>query len=429
MDRLGLSVGRTEEVNYAPVSRTHAGVNYARKLGDKALIGAKAGLRKFQNENDDTADLDQSEFGVNASIRPSDAFNADASVSLGGASYPNNGDLDYTDTRFGVGAGGRTGEKTRWRIKYANASHDVDLAASTDDNTQSRIEGELSINSGERSTVVIGAQTESYSFENDNDFRNYGRTGLKLSFRGRGEPGNSSDFSLEFRKKDFDVSEDRNFTEIRGEMRSAALGDQGGRREQRFFVNYRSYKGDATAGLFNYIEGRHDLMRAPGNGFFWESNLYAQYFLADGDAKRNALVTQFLWLGLMLGTNGAFQIGPHVATNTIIVTEDTPDDLGAFEHPGNTVRYGVKGAMNINARPLRLRGTGRYELLNYYNVDGAPTPSRFEIEGDGTYDITNKIAASGRAKYYQTGSDDPAAIETSEFDILLGLIYRIGGGR
>jgi hypothetical protein len=67
--------------------------------------------------------------------------------------------------------------------------------------------------------------------------------------------------------------------------------------------------------------------------------------------------------------------------------------------------------------------------LNYYNISGSPTPSRFEIEGDGTYDLTPAIAAWGKMKYYTTGSDDPTAIETSEFDILLGLIYRIGGGR
>jgi hypothetical protein len=133
-------------------------------------------------------------------------------------------------------------------------------------------------------------------------------------------------------------------------------------------------------------------------------------------------------MGLVLGRGGAFQIGPHLATNTILVTDDATD-LGAFEHPNNTVRYGVKGSMDLVSEPIRIRGTGRYELLNYYNVDNSPTPSRFELEGDGTYDITEQVAASAKLKYYKTGSDDANALETSEIDFLLGLIYRIGGRR
>jgi hypothetical protein len=251
--------------------------------------------------------------------------------------------------------------------------------------------------------------------------------------RGQDAAGKSQSGSLEYRAKSFDALDDRNYSEIRGELRSRQTTDGGGRRAFGLTGNFRTFKGDGAQGFLNYVESRIDLLREPGNGLFWESNTYGQYFFSDKvndrDYERNPRVTLFAWLGMVVGQNGAFKIGPHVAANTILVTVDTPQDIGFFEDASNTVRYGVKGSVSIRSKPVRVRGSGRYELLNYYNQDNAPTPSRLELQGEGSYDISNQIGASVKLKYFSTGSDDQNAIETSEFDILFALIYRIGGGK
>jgi len=91
------------------------------------------------------------------------------------------------------------------------------------------------------------------------------------------------------------------------------------------------------------------------------------------------------------------------------------------------VRFGAKAAMDIRVRPLRIRGSGRYELLKYYNVANSSTPSRLELEGEGIYQISRRIDATAKLKFYATGSDDPGVVEIGEIDILFGLVYRIGG--
>ena len=425
-DRLGINAGRSEEISFRPIARTHAGLDYQRKFGDRATVFSSVGLKKLEDGNDDTNDIDQTDFAVQARVKTSEFLNANAGIGFSNASYPNNDDLDYADTRFGFGLNGQIGQRTGWGAKFSQAVHDVDLSASADDNTQRRIEGILSFNSGEHTSLEISAHTEDYEFDQSADPRTYSRRGIKLALRKRGEPGNSSGASFEIRRKSHDINDDRNYTDIRGELRADALDSDGPKSASRFMVNYRSFKGNGIQGFLDYLESRFDVSRQPGNGFFWESNLYGQYYFENNNVKKDALVTQFAWLGLVLGSEGAFKVGPHIATNTILVTTDTPDQ-GTFEHPNNTFRYGAKAAVDVRSRPLRIHGSGRYELLKYYNLDNAATPSRLELEGEGIYQIARRIDASAKLKYYATGSDDPGAIETSEFDILFGLIYHIGG--
>ncbi|MBI5867341.1 MAG: SH3 domain-containing protein [candidate division Zixibacteria bacterium] len=398
-DRLGFSAGRSEEVHFAPITRLNAGVDYQHKFGEKASVGAGAGLRKFGDERNDSLDQDEAEFSLQASVKPSKALHA----------------------------GGRIGfSNTGGVVEYTQAAHDLQLEAGTEDNTRNRIGASVLLNRGGKTVLEISAHNEACDFDQSDDFRSYSRTGGKLSLRHRPETGRSSVTSLEVLRKSHDTRGERDYTDFRGEFKADALGDGGRKSSGHFLVNYRNLQGTGPEGFLDYIECRVDALKEPGQGVFWESNLYGQYFLADGDAKRDALVTQFGWMGLMVGGESHFKIGPHLATNTILVTTDTPD-VGLFEHPGNTLRYGAKASADMNLRPLRIRGAGRYEWLKYYNVDGAPTPTRFELEGEGFYRVGRRIDIEARLKYYVTGSNDPGAIENSEIDILVGLVYRIGG--
>lgn len=425
-DRLGFSAGRSEEVHFAPISRLNAGVDYQHKFGEKASVGAGAGLRKFGDERNDSLDQDEAEFSLQASVKPSRALHAGGRIGFSSTAYPNQENLDYKDTRFRVGVGGDVGQSAGWEVEYTQAAHDLKLETGTEDNTRNRIGASVLLNRGGKTVLEISAHNEACDFDQSDDFRSYSRTGGKLSLRHRPEPGRSSVTSFEVLRKSHDTRGERDYTDFRGEFKADALGDGGRKSSGHFLVNYRKLQGTGPEGFLDYIESRVDALKEPGQGVFWESNLYGQYFLADGDAKRDALVTQFGWIGLMVGGESHFKIGPHLATNTILVTTDTPD-VGLFEHPGNTLRYGARASADMNLRPLRIRGAGRYEWLNYYNVDGASTPTRFELEGEGIYRVGRRIDIEARLKYYVTGSNDPGAIENSEIDILVGLVYRIGG--
>ena len=428
-DRVGISIGRSEEIHFAEITRMHAALNYDRRLGDKARLSSRAGLRRYTDAQNDLADQNQTEFSVQGNAKVSKSVDANASVGITGASHPNNADMDYKDTLLGLGVGGRAGDGARWNLRYARTAHDADLSTDASDNTQSRVEGVLSLNKGARSSFDIKIHSESYDFDLSSDPRTYSRRGVRLALRNRGEPGNSSTASVEFRQKEFDVLEDRNYSEVRAELNSDKLTDDGQRSSSRFWSNYRHFSGNGTQGFLDYVETRSDISSEPGNRFFSETSLYGQYFFENNNVKRDALVTQFAWLGLVIGPDGAVKIGPHVATNTTLAIADRPpgQDTGTFEHPNNTVRYGAKVAVNIRRNPIRLRGSGRYELTTFYNQDDAPTPSRFELEGEGAYQINEQVDASLKLKFYSTGSDDPGAVESSELDVLFGFIYRIGG--
>jgi len=108
----------------------------------------------------------------------------------------------------------------------------------------------------------------------------------------------------------------------------------------------------------------------------------------------------------------------------LIADEDS--DLGLFESASNTVRYGIKGSARINNQSVSIDGQVRYEKLQYYNMEKAPSPGRLEIEVRGLVAISSRLDASVQTRYYLTGADDPGAVRSSEFDILGGLIYHLG---
>ncbi|MFC1571958.1 hypothetical protein ACFL6M_00005, partial [Candidatus Eisenbacteria bacterium] len=161
---------------------------------------------------------------------------------------------------------------------------------------------------------------------------------------------------------------------------------------------------------------------------------YGQYFIKSKDVERNPRLSQFFWIGLILGRNRAIEVGPHIALNTELVVVDGAknaqgEDLGTFENPSNTVRYGVKGVVRIVDDPVKVRGKARFEKTNYYNIDDAATPTRVELEGDATYELSSQFDASMRMKYYSTKTDGTVSTKSGEFDILLGLVYKIGAQR
>ncbi len=430
-DRVGVSLRRTEDVSFgAQTNRTNVALRYDRRLHEQVRVSSRLGVNRYANEDNDATDLNQTEFVLQARAEHSRALKADASLALAGASYPNNGDLDYGDTRFAMGAGGRFGAGSRWRVKYGHTKHDVDLSASVDDNTQNRFDAEMTLVAAGGSSYAFVLETEAREFDDGQDVRDYTRRGFKVKMRGRTTIGNSNSASLEFRSKSFDELEDLSYTEIRSERRSNRKLGETGKRSLYFWINYRQYKGDGTQGLLDYVELRNDTSRETANAMFWDSGIYAQYFLESEGIELDARFNQYLWFGAAIGEHGEFRIGPHVATNTILATADVPGrDIDTFDHPGNTVRFGLKAAASVRQPPLRLRGQSRYERLRYYNLDSDATPTRFELSIDGTYDFDRRFGGSLKLAYHETGSDDPGALETSEFEILLGVVYRFDAQR
>ncbi len=429
-DKLQLRLGHNSEIRFAPSSRTRGELDYSRRVGDIADLGARAGFRKYQNDQNDLNDFDRTEFGVRGSVKPSKKFQGSANLDFVGASYPNNAGQDYKETRLNLALGGEASSNVQWGARYSLAAHDREDNTFVEDNARSRLEGSVQLRTGERAHLSFSAHSEGYSFDSDNNPANYSRRGLQVKLRNLGRPGNSNTLSLEIQAKDHEVIDDRNYTEFRGDWQATRRATDTESRT-RTFVNYRNYKGSESVAYLDYLEGRFDQFRRRA-AIFWESNWYLRYFFEENDLARNARVNQFLWFGLALGDHGAIQVGPHLATNTELVTVDGAVDtegneLGTFENPNNSVRYGIKSSAQIKGRLFRARLAGRYEMTEFYNRDNAQSPSRFELEGNMTYQISRKIDASARAKYYTSGADDPGSRKTSELDILFGLIYRLGG--
>lgn len=432
-DRINMQFGRTEEIRFAPSSQLRARGAYTRTFTDRARLTAHAGLSNYRNQADDSGDLDRTEFGVQGVMTPSPAFRATGGLAVTSTAYPNDDARDVGDTRLELGAGGRLGESVQWNTAYRHIAQSFD-DASLVDNTQGRFEGALIFETGAQSAIVLDGHLESHSFDQSADPREYARHELRLASRSRSLGNAQTEFSLGWRGKDYKSDDDRDFTEFRGAFRSREYSPQTDR-ETRFLLNYRNYAGDMNVALLDYLEGRFESRRDRGRersaGLFSEGDLYVQYFFENNGIERNALVTQYVWLGVSAGQNTVFRIGPHLATNTELVVIDgavdpNGEELGTFESPDNTFRYGAKAELRTRERPLRARASARYEMLDYYNRDGAPTLTRLQLEGQGTYALTNQLDASASIKFYTSGSDDANALEMSETDLLFGLIYHLG---
>ncbi|MFC1475467.1 SH3 domain-containing protein [Candidatus Zixiibacteriota bacterium] len=429
-DQLHVEAGRRGEIRFAPETRTRAGVTYQRRLGEKAQVAGGFRLKKYENDFNDSVNVDQTEITVQAAANPSPQIRVRGNLSVAGASYPNDDRQDYGDTRFGLGANGGLAGGTKWGLSYSAASHDADFDSLKNDYTQNRLEGNLTFKTGDRSTLSLVASAEGYGFEEDKDPRSYARQGLKMILRGGNNAGNSTTTTLEFRKKDFDDRDDGDYTEFRGEIRTSSVEQISRKNKSMVSVNYRNYADQDNSTFLDYLETRIDFTREAhkqrGVGVFWESNTYAQYFFENNDIERNAQINQFMWLGIIGGTSQTVKVGPHLGANTEFIVDSEAVDaqgnsLGTFESPNNTIRYGIKGSVAVNPRPLRIRGAGRYEIIEYYNIDNSSSPQRLELEGEGIYDINKKIATSVKFKYYRTGTD---AAESNEFDVLFAVLYR-----
>lgn len=432
-DKIALNLMHAEEIRFAPSSQTRAGIDYTRRVGSKGRMGARAGLDKYKNDLDDTTDIDRTEFGFSGQFEASPQLRMNGSLDMVSASHPNNEAADYADTRISLGAGGNASESVTWGVNYGQTKHDIDDNTIVDDNTRSRIDGNLNFKTGERTTVSVLAHSEDYSFDTDNHPGSYTKRGVKLQRRARSQPGNSSTSAIEVRMRDHEADEDRNYTEIRGELRNNRRSDDDRERSSTFSANFRNYKGKANIAYLDYIEARFD-SRGTGKGTFWESNNYAQGFIKSDEIERNPLLRQFFWVGLRLGQNGAVEVGPHAALSTEIVTIEGQTDaegneLNAFESESNSARYGVTGSVRVNAHPMQVSGRARWEKTDFYNVENSATPTRVELEGDAIYEITDAVDASVRMKYYSTEVDDTTSMKSSEIDILFGLVYRIGSRR
>jgi Bacterial SH3 domain len=426
-DELGLSVGRIEEIAYVPATRTFGALNYKRKISPTTRIGSDVRFSKYENDINNLSDANQTEFTLSGAASPTKALQVNASFSLLGNKFPNNDTLDYKDTRFGVGAAGQANESVTWGLSYATTEHDVDLSTSADDNKQNRIEGKLKFKTGGRSFVSLVGYTGGYDFGDTSDTRSYTRSGVKITKRGSSEAGRSQSMSLEFRKKSHDSANGRDYTEFRGSMRKSQIGIGTQTSRTSVSANYRNYDDDGNISALDYLEARFDSEKATSPGMFFASSGYGQYYFKSDDAERNALLNIYGWLGLETGNDAVFRIGPHLAANTELVMVDA-DTLGTFEGPYNTVRFGLKGTVQANVQPLRVRGSFRYEKLKYYNIDNSSSPTRMELEGEGVYRINSQYDASAKLKYYKTGSDDVGTVRSSEFDILFSVTYRLGGG-
>lgn len=426
-DVLGISAAYNKEIRFAPSSQTRAALDYDRRLGANARIGTRVGLDNYADEANDQNDINRTELGLRGSVAPSPQFRANATLGLTGAAHPNADMRDYKDTRIAVGAMGEASPSVSWGADFSHAAHDLDDNTTAEDNTRGQLRGHVSFKTGDKSSVSMVGESESFSFDSDDNPGNYAKRSLGLQGQHRGRPGHATTWLLEMESKGYDVDKDRKYTEFHGEFRSRDVSDSRNPQRSLLSANYRNYKGKGDVAYLDYIEGRWDIVRSRG-GFFWESNNYIQYFFDSEGAERNARVSQFVWLGLALGAQRAVEVGPHLAANTELVTVDGTDQ-GVFESDNNTFRYGVKGTVRVDARPLRVRGRGRWEKTSFYNVDGASAPTRTELEGDAAYELSRLIDATLRLKYYATGADDIGAIKTSEFDILFGLMYMIGGRR
>lgn len=426
-DRLTLSASRTEEIRFAPISQLRSDINYARRLGTQATLGARAGFDQYQNDANDATNVDRTEFGIRGGYAPSKQFQADADFAVTSASHPNNGSLDYKDSRLNLNANGAASQKVSWAFEYGNAAMDLDDNTITADNSRESIAGKVNIQTGERATLSVLARSDGTAFDGNKNPASYRRQTIEMRGRNRAGIGQSSVWSLAYRNKGFEASTNRNYAEFCGDVQTRNAPGSNSERFTHFFINYRNYKGEDNPAHLDYIEARWDSRRARSS-LLWESNTYLQYYLKNGSAERNARISQFLWCGLLLSANQGIAVGPYVATNTDLITV-AGSDANAFESKANTVRYGVKGNVRVYAKPVQVDGQARYELSQFYNNKDAAAIGRLELEARASYAVSSRFDASAQIRYYTVGADETGAIKTSEFDLLFGLLYRFGQAR
>ncbi|MBN1543312.1 hypothetical protein JW992_14320 [candidate division KSB1 bacterium] len=422
-DKLVLRASRREEIRFAPLSQIRGDLDYTRRLSPQGALGGRVGFDQYQNDANDSTDVNRTAFGIRGVLTPSPGLRANADFTLTTAAYPNNTPLDYKESRLNLNAAGEVSPKAAWGVEYSRASQDLEDNTGVADHSRDQIAGTVTLRTGERSTLAVNARSDGFAFDTSSP-RSYRRQTLELKGRSRSGIGRSSTWALSFRSKDYEAIQERNYREYRGDLQTRSGLGTNQERSSQFFLNYRSFEGKENPAYLDYLETRWDLRRA-SSMLFWESNLYVLYFFKDGSTERNSRISQFLWCGILLAANQGIVVGPYVATDTDLVTV-SGSNVGPFESRANRVRYGVKGNVRLYKQPLSIDGQARYEVAQTYNIPDSPAPVRLEIQVNASYAVTPVVDATLRLQNYSIGADDPGAIQTSEFDVLVGLAYHLG---
>lgn len=431
-DEVTILLARSEEIRFAPATRSRAAAGYARKLAPSARVGARVGYEGYRNESDETSDVNRTELAVFGSAKAAERLRGTARFSYSKGSFPNASAADYSDTRIILGASGDISAVVDGGLTFTHTSHQMDDDAATEDNTQDLFEGRFGWKMAGGSQLSVTAHALSASFDDSSRVGSYTRRGVKLMSRRRGEAGSTNTAWFEYRGKQFDEGESRNYTDLRAGFSRRGFGTAWELHNSSVTATYRNYKAEGIAAYLDYIEFRYDSNREAHRGAFWESSTYGQYFFKSDSTERNAQINVYSWFGLALGEETQLKLGPHMAANTELVTVDGAVDgegneIGFLESPNNTVRYGVKAAVRMKTSSVKFRASGRYEILNAYNIEGASSPKRLELEGDGTYRINERIDASLTLQYFSNGSNETGDVKSSEVDLLLGATYHLGG--
>lgn len=428
-DRLALALGRSEEIRFAPAARSRAALDYTRTLAPHARVGTRFGWEGYRNDANDLADLNRTEFALYGSAEPSHLLKGSARFALLSGAYPNASDADYRDQQFTLSATSSPSTSFDGGVTYAHTAHDMQAAAAAGDHTRDHIAGRLRFKVGDRAHLALSGHLLTCAFDDTAQAGDYTRRGIKIMHRVQGSAGEMHSMWFEFRSKEHDGAEVLDFRDLRGGFQSHHLAGGQGAQRTSLMATYRAYAEETN---LDYIECRYDGDYARRRGVFWETSTYGRYFIKRDSTERNAELNIYGWLGMAFGEEIQLKIGPHLAANTeLVLVDGTVDaqgeEVGLLESPNSTARYGVKGTAHIQTRKLKLRASGRYEILNAYNLDDAPKPTRFEFEGDAAYRIHALFDANVELQYFATGADEVGAIKTSEFDILLGATYHLGG--
>ncbi|NNE08586.1 MAG: hypothetical protein HKN20_08495, partial [Gemmatimonadetes bacterium] len=429
-DRVAVGILRNEEVDFAPSTTSEAELRYDRRLGKGAKLHALGAFTGFQNDANKDAEYGDKKFEMGGTFGPTKKFRAKVLARLEGRSFDNIEDADFGDSRLQAELSGKGGAGD-WKLKAENLSHDADV--DTEDSDKKRIAGEMGLTTGGGGRFALSLFTEGTTFDADDDTRNYTKSGARIEGRSGGA-GTKRTVHLSFDRREHDANVDRDYKEYEGGLRSFGFDSKNGARRSSLTGRYRDYEGEGSIAFLDLAEGRWDqstqTLGASGSGVFWEMNHFFRWYFDNGGFERNAELNQFVWFGLVISPKQAFRAGPFVAGDTELVTvssqldPESGDELGSFESPSNSVRYGVKGDARFSRGRVRGKMAGRFETTSFYNLEDSPSPNRLDISGNLEVVLRNDISGSVRGQYFKTGSDDPGALRTSEIDLLFSIIYR-----
>ncbi len=429
-DKISVEILRNEEVHFTPSTRTNGEIRYDRRASRALKFHAGAEITGFKDDSNRNAEYGDSEFEIGGTYNSSRKFRAKGFARFQSRSFDNIDDADFGDRRLQGELSGKS-SGADWKIKGYSTRHDADV--DTEDSDKGKVSGQIGIVSGKDRRLSIELYVEGAEFDRDDDTRTFSKRGARLESRGGSGSGTKRTSYLAFDRREHDVNEDRDYKQYKIGIKSFSFDTQNGSQRNSLTALYRNFVGEGSRAFLDFAEGRWDRstqsLSSSGAGTFLKTSHFFRWYFDDGDIERNAELNQYAWFGVAVSRKNPLRVGPFVAGDTDLITEEdvtdpvTGEELGTFDSPTNTVRYGIKGDAKISAGKIRGGFSGRVERLKLYNVDDSPTTNRLELSGDLEVPLTDVLTGSVRGQYYKTGSDDPGTVETSEIDLLFSLIY------